>query len=179
MNKITNRNEFRIWLCHNSKFEKECFLNLKRGNPIDNNNFYYIDAVEEALCFGWIDSAVKIVNGKLMQRFSPRRKNSHWTELNKERVRRLEKLGLMTDYGRSVLPDMNTFFVDPDVKKDLFSVWEIFSSLHPLYQRVRLSNLSFHKNSSSYSKMIDLTIEKTKQGKYIGQWNDYGRLLNY
>lgn len=179
MNKITNRNEFRAWLCSNFEFEKECFLNLKRGNPVGNNDFYYIDAVEEALCFGWIDSTVKVVNGKLIQRFSPRRKNSHWTELNKERVRRLEKLELMTDYGRSVLPDMNTFCVDPDVKKDLFSVWKIFSSFHPLYQRIRLSNLSFNKNSSFYPKMIDFTIEKTKQGKYIGQWNDYGRLLKY
>lgn len=179
MDKITNRNQFRIWLYSNSQYEKECFLNLKRGNPIDNNYFYYIDAVEEALCFGWIDSTVRIINGKMMQRFSPRRKNSHWTELNKERVRRLEKLGLMTDYGRSVLPNINEFFIDPDVKRDLSSVWKIFSSFHPLYQRVRLSNLSFHKNSPSYSKMIELTIEKTKQGKYVGQWNDFGRLLNY
>jgi len=179
MNQITNRNEFRMWLYSNSQCAKECFLNLKRGNPVNDNYFYYIDAVEEALCFGWIDSTVRIIDGKSMQRFSPRRKNSHWTELNKERVRRLEKLGLMTDYGRSVLPNMNEFVVDPDVKKDLSSVWEIFSSFHPLYQRVRLSNLSFHKNSSSYSKMIEITIEKTKQRKYIGQWNDYGRLLNY
>jgi len=55
--------------------------------------------VEEALCFGWIDNTLSLIEGARMQRFSPGRKNSLWTELNKERVRRLERLGLMTDSG--------------------------------------------------------------------------------
>ena len=46
----------------------------------------YLDVVEEALCFGWIDSTLKkLPDGRLAQRISPRRKNSHWTELNKQR----------------------------------------------------------------------------------------------
>jgi hypothetical protein len=54
---------------------------------------------------------------KAMQRFSPKRKNSPWTELNKDRVRRLERLGLMTDAGRRVLPAMGprSFRINPDV----------------------------------------------------------------
>ena len=72
----------------------------------------YLDVVEECLCFGWIDTTrKKLPDGKLIQRLTPRSKNSKWSELNKERVRRLEKLGFMTDEGRKSLPDMSLDFV--------------------------------------------------------------------
>ena len=60
--------------------------------------------VEEALCFGWIDSTLKrLPDGRLAQRLSPRRPRSHWTELNMERCRSLEERGLMTEAGRRAL----------------------------------------------------------------------------
>ena len=93
---VKNRTEFREWLSSNAISESECWVELKRGKPADDDKFYYIDAVEEALCFGWIDSTHKVIEGKRMQRFTPRKKNSLWTELNKERVRRLEKIGMKT-----------------------------------------------------------------------------------
>ncbi len=70
---ISSASEFRKWLEENNQIQKECFIKLKRGKP-DNNNFYYLDAVEVALCFGWIDSTVKKINGESYQRFSPRKK---------------------------------------------------------------------------------------------------------
>jgi hypothetical protein len=61
----------------------------------------YIDVVEEALCFGWIDSTLKkLPDGRLAQRLSPRRKNSHWTKLNMDRRMDPEDRGLMTPAGR-------------------------------------------------------------------------------
>lgn len=64
----------------------------------------YIDVVEEALCFGWIDSTLKkLPDGRLAQRLSPRRKNSHWTKLNMVRCMNLEDRGLMTPAGRRAL----------------------------------------------------------------------------
>ncbi len=89
-----NRSEFRSLLAENSQIASECWVTVKRGKPTDETEFWYIDAVEEALCFGWIDSNHKLINGVRMQCFTPRKKNSPWTELNKERVRRLEKLSL-------------------------------------------------------------------------------------
>lgn len=89
-----NRRDFRSWLESNAETESECYVSVKHGKPKDETAFYFLDAVEEALCFGWIDSAVKVIDGKRVQRFSPRRKNSPWTEPNKERVRRLENSGL-------------------------------------------------------------------------------------
>jgi uncharacterized protein YdeI (YjbR/CyaY-like superfamily) len=65
----------------------------------------YLDIVEEALCFGWIDSTLKkLPDGSLAQRLSPRRKGSHWTDLNLQRCRDLESQGLMTEAGRKAIP---------------------------------------------------------------------------
>ena len=103
--KISNRQDFRRWLMDNSKKEDECWIICYRQKP-DGITFTYLDAVEEAICFGWIDSVYKKVDGGNYQRFSPRKKNSPWSELNKERARRLIKLGLMTSQGKKVLPNM-------------------------------------------------------------------------
>lgn len=182
---VTNRHEFREWVVLHSQNESECWVELKRGKPLNLDVFYYLDAVEEALCFGWIDSTHKVINGKRMQRFSPRKKNSPWTELNKERVRRLEKLGLMTDAGRAVLPPMGarSFKINDDIESALKRerVWTKFKSFPPLYQRVRAYNIQFYKvrNLPMYEKALAHLIEETKKGKMFGEWNDYGRLLDY
>ena len=120
-----------------------------------------------------------------MQRFSPRKKNSPWTELNKERVRRLEKLGLMTNAGRAVLPPMGarSFKVDPDIVSALKKarVWTKFRSFPPLYQRVRAYNIMFFKrrDQEAYDRTLKHLIDETAKGNMFGEWNDYGRLLDY
>lgn len=85
------RLEWRKWLSDYHSSEDYCWLITTK-----NQSFSYLDAVEESLCFGWIDSTrKKIDDSHTAQRFSPRKKNSNWSGLNKERVRRLDKLGLM------------------------------------------------------------------------------------
>ena len=182
---IDNRVDFRCWLADNSSSESECWVQAKRGKPAGEERLYYIDAVEEALCFGWVDSMTKMVDGKQMQRFSPRARGSAWTELNKERVRRLEKLGLMTDAGRRVLPKMEprSFKIDADVEHALKQarVYSKFKRFPPLYQRVRAYNTAFYKkrDECAYEKALARLIEQTRQGKMYGEWNDWGRLLDY
>lgn len=180
---VSNRVDFRKWLETYSASESECWIQVKRGRPADPTTFYYLDAVEEALCFGWIDSTHKEINGVRMQRFTPRKKNSPWTELNKERVRRLERLGMMTERGRAVLPPMGprSFSFDPDIVAAMkaVSVWSKFRSFPSLYQRIRAYNVAFYKkrNPSMYEQTLKHLIEETKQGRMFGEWNDYGRLL--
>ena len=180
---LNNRADFRAWLAAHHATEKECYVVCKRGRPTDADLLYYMDAVEEALCFGWIDSTVRKIDGLNVQRFSPRTQKSNWTELNKERCRRLERLGLMTDAGRAVMPNLDAKFrIDKEIEAELKKarVWTKFKALPPLYQRVRASNLSFYKKHYplSYERMLAHTIEATQKGMTFGEWNDYGRLLD-
>ena len=180
---VTDRQAFRDWLLGHSSVETECWVDVKRGQPTDPETFYYLDAVEEALCFGWIDSIHKIIDGRRMQRFTPRKKNSPWTELNKERVRRLDRMDLMTDAGRAVLPAMGarSFKIDPDIVTAMKQArcWAKFKRFPALYQRIRAYNVAFYKkrNPEIYEQMLTHLIEETKKGKMFGEWNDYGRLL--
>ena len=180
---VTNRAAFRAWLQRHAAEEAECWVRVRRGRPADDDHLWYLDAVEEALCFGWIDSTSRSVDEGSLQRFTPRRKNSPWTELNKERVRRLERLGLMTDAGRAVLPPMGprSFRIDPDVAAALRQarVWTKFRAFPPLYQRIRAYNVAFYKMRApaQYETALAHLIEMTRQGKLYGEWNDYGRLL--
>lgn len=180
---IRHREAFRAWLKANHSTASECWVKVQRGRPNDDCVLWYLDAVEEALCFGWIDSTANYINGELMQRFSPRRKSSPWTELNKERVRRLARMGLMTDAGRRVLPPMGprSFRIDGELETALKKarVWSTFRSFPPLYQRVRAYNTTFYKtrNPQTYQKALAHLIAETKKGQFFGDWNDYGRLL--
>lgn len=182
---VTDRLQFRAWLAEHSATEKECWVDVKRGRPTEADVFYYLDAVEEALCFGWIDSVHKLIDGKRLQRFGPRKKNSPWTELNKERVRRLEKLGLMKKAGRKALPAMGprSFKIDPKIEKALKQArcWSKFRSFPALYQRIRAGNVAFYKrrNPQVFELALQHLIEETKNNRMFGEWNDYGRLLEY
>ena len=103
------RAELRRWLEENHNKEKCCWVVMYRSKKPEWPAIAYIDVVEEALCFGWIDSTLKrLPDGRLAQRLSPRRKKSHWTQLNIERCKDLEARGLMTDAGRRTLPNVNS-----------------------------------------------------------------------
>ena len=182
---IRSKQEFREWLEANHDLAQVCYLSLKRGRPAEDGEFYYLDAVEVALCYGWIDSTLTTIDGRRMQKMTPRRKNSLWSELNKERVRRLERLGLMTDAGRRGLPDMTiTPVVLPaDVKEALVlaNALSNFENFPELYKRIRIYNLNFYRTKlpKDYPKALQNFVKHTAQNKTYGEWNDYGRLTVY
>lgn len=181
---IRNRREFRQWLEIHSSIEKECWIAVKRGKTPPQDSLWYLDAVEEALCFGWIDSNLKNVEGISLQRFGPRSKAGRWTELNKERCRRLEKLGLMTDEGRAACPDLDAEFVIIPEIIDAFSAnpiaWQNFKSFPGLYQRVRIDNIQRVRESKElFDSRLKKLIDASEDNKLIGDWNDYGRLIDY
>lgn len=98
---FTDRIELRNWLKANHHQAKSCWVVTSRSKQPAYECIPYIEVVEEALCFGGIDSTIKkLPDGRLAQQLSPRRKRSHWTELNKERCMNLEDRGFMTDAGR-------------------------------------------------------------------------------
>ena len=101
-----DRKALRQWLEENHQTERECWVVSYRSKQPTEGALSYLDVVEEALCFGWIDSTVKrMPDGRLAQRISPRRKRSHWTELNILRCRELDDRGLMTEAGRLAMPE--------------------------------------------------------------------------
>lgn len=181
---VKSREDLRTWLQNHCKTEKSCWV-LVRMKP-KSDTLLYLDAVEEALCFGWIDGVKKkISETELAQRLSPRSKKSSWTELNKERVRRLEKLGLMTDEGRKVLPEMDydSFRIDPVIEHRLREekqVYENFLSFPDLYKRVRIDTIQSNKKQPElFKSRLEKFISNTRENKMYGQWNDHGRLLDY
>lgn len=181
---IKTRAAFRKWLEENHHKESECWMVAKKGKTPPLDGVWYLDAVEEALCFGWIDTTHKKINGVDMQRFTPRTAKSCWSELNKERCRRLERLGLMTDAGRAVLPDMseNGFVIDAEIMQAFQEhpvAWKNFCTFPPLYQRVRIDTIQRdkRKNRSAFEMRRDKLIAQSQAGKMFGEWNDYGRLL--
>jgi uncharacterized protein YdeI (YjbR/CyaY-like superfamily) len=97
------RAEWREWLAANHRSSSGVWLvtwKSRTGQP----TVVYEDAVEEALCFGWIDGVMnRLDDERLMQWFAPRRPQSTWAKTNKDRVARLEAAGLMTDAGREAV----------------------------------------------------------------------------
>jgi uncharacterized protein YdeI (YjbR/CyaY-like superfamily) len=101
---VTNRDDFRKWLKENHRSKKEIWL-IQYKKATKKPSIDYVEAVEEALCFGWIDGLEKRMDDeRYATRFSPRRPKSNWTETNKERARRLIAEGKMTEAGLATLP---------------------------------------------------------------------------
>ena len=96
---VTNRNQWRSWLSKHHRTANDIWL-IYYNKRSGKDRIPYNDAVEEALCYGWIDSLTKPRNDESwVQRFSPRKNKSALSEMNKERVRRLIKAGTMTQFG--------------------------------------------------------------------------------
>jgi uncharacterized protein YdeI (YjbR/CyaY-like superfamily) len=105
---VITREDFRKWLEKNHKSKKEIWL-IQYKKATKKLSINYVAAVEEAICFGWIDGLEKSMDTeRYALRFSPRRPKSNWTETNKERARKMIAEGKMTAAGGAILP--------PDVK---------------------------------------------------------------
>jgi uncharacterized protein YdeI (YjbR/CyaY-like superfamily) len=179
--KPRDRQEWRSWLKQNHQTLTEIWL-LSDNRP-EEPTVTYLDAVEEAICFGWIDGIQKRYSThELAQRFTPRKRRSNWTELNKERARRLIRLELMTEAGRATLPDLKIEFI---VVEDIMAVlkaepdaWANFLEFPDLYLRVRIGYIEeMRKNRTEFDRRLQNFVSKTTANKMFGNWNDGGRLL--
>ncbi len=178
--KLQDRSTWRDWLNKNHQSLTEIWLLF--DNRPEHPTVNYLDAVEEAICFGWIDGIQKRFSSyELAQRFTPRKKRSNWTELNKARARRLINLGLMTEAGRAVLPDLNAEFVIAEdileVLRENPDVWSNFLKFPDLYRRVRIGYIEeVRKNRTEFERRLQNFVNKTAINKMFGNWNDTDRL---
>lgn len=96
----------------------------------------------------------------------------------------MERMGLMTDAGRAVLPDMSPdgFNIDKDILQRLQSdpvVWNNFCQSPDLYKRIRIDTIQIKRNDPDlYESRLVKFIENTRKGLLYREWNDNGRLLN-
>ena len=101
---VTKPADFRKWLSKNHAAKTEIWL-IQYKKATHKPSIDYVRAVEEAICFGWIDSFEKGMDAeRYATRFTPRRPRSNWTETNRDRARQLIAAGRMTEAGRKTLP---------------------------------------------------------------------------
>ena len=98
-----SRAEWRAWLTDNNQTERGVWLCSWRSG-VPGPRCEYVDAVEEAICSGWIDSTITIFDDtRALQLYSKRKGKSSWTRLNRRRAADMEERGLMTDPGRAAI----------------------------------------------------------------------------
>ena len=96
---MTNRDDWRVWLKKNHETEKEVWLIYYRKRT-EKPSIPYDDSVEEALCYGWVDSIIKKIDDqKFARKFTPRKDESKWSESNRRRAEKMIMKGKMTDAG--------------------------------------------------------------------------------
>jgi len=171
---VTDRKEWRAWLAKNHGTEKEIWLVyfLKSSKK---PRIPYNDAVEEALCFGWIDSTVKkIKEGVNAQRFSARKENSPLSEMNKERVRRLVRQGKMTPAGmKKVKKFLGENFTIPEdillaLKKDK-TTWKNFKGFPGFYKHIRIGWIEGARNRPAvFVTRLRYFLKMTKSNRRFG-----------
>lgn len=102
---VRNREEWRKWLENNSGTAREIWLIYYKKHT-KKPTISYDDAVEEALCFGWIDSTVRRIDEeRYMQWYLPRKKSSQWSLLNKQRAEKMISEGKMTEKGMLLIEE--------------------------------------------------------------------------
>ena len=171
---VTNRDEWRQWLLEHHAITKEIWL-IKYTERSSQPGISYLQAVEEALCFGWIDGIEKKLDAeRFAQRFTPRSPRSNWTELNKERARRLIANGKMTNAGLAVLPDLSpdSFHFPEDILRALQAdpqTWENYQHFPDLYKRIRISYIEdARKQPNIFQNRLTNFLKKTRENKTFG-----------
>jgi len=171
---VTDRQTWRAWLADHYDKEKEIWLLYPKkasGKP----RILYNDAVEEALCFGWIDSTAKrIDNDTYAQRFSPRNPKSPYSEANKARLRRLVKENMVIPSVKAAVQDIieEAFVIPPNILEALKAnkkTWENFQEFSIQYQRIRVAYVESASNRpDEFKKRLNNLIKKTEKKKQFG-----------
>lgn len=172
-----DRKTWREWLAKNHDKESEVWLiYYKKSTEIPFVS--YNDAVEEALCFGWIDSTQRPRDKEsYMQRFTPRKNKKNWSELNKERARRLIASNQMAPSGIKMLEGIDLTYqpiilseeIEAALKIDS-DVWANWNKFNHVYQRLRIGYILEGKRQGKeeFDRRLNSLIKATKKNKKIG-----------
>ena len=171
---ITSRKDWRAWLKKHHQTEKEIWLVYPKkaaGRP----RIEYNDAVEEALCFGWIDSTVKKWDEEsTVQRFSPRKPGAKYSQANIERLRafvaRKKVIKEVAEGLRDILNEK--FVIPPDILKAIKAnqeAWKNFQQFSDTYKRIRIAFIDgARKRPAEFKKRLRHFIAMTEKNKMFG-----------
>lgn len=176
---VTTREDWRAWLAGHHSTETEVWLVFAKqhtGKP----RVSYDDAVEEALCYGWIDSIVrKMDDDHYAQKFTPRKDRTRWSAPNLERVRKLLAEGKMTEAGIAVLhPDPN--YQPPErsgpepppylesALKQSPAAWESFQRLAPSHRKEYVRWITEAKKEETRQRRIQEAIRRLEANEKLG-----------
>lgn len=173
-----SRATWREWLANNAESEKSVWLIMFRKES-DVDSVYYDDAVEEALCFGWIDSKPNKRDDKSYYLFFSQRKlKSNWSKANRDRVERLEAQRLimpagqkMIDYAKAngqwtALVDVQNNVIPPDLQAAFDAnpnAWGYFEKFAPSSKRGILEWILNAKTDATRLKRINETVTLAEQ----------------
>jgi uncharacterized protein YdeI (YjbR/CyaY-like superfamily) len=179
-----NKNEWRTWLQKNHNALKEIWL-IHYKKSSNRKGLNHNDAVEEALCFGWIDSKLKkIDNERFILRYSPRKEKSIWSKINKEKAEKMILLGKMTKSGLEKI-DLakkhglwETAYTNKvkgrlpsDLKNALISdevAWKNFQNFANSYRNMYIGWVKNAKTKATREKRIYEVVMRSKENKKPG-----------
>ena len=168
-----DRGQWRDWLSKHFETEKEAWFVFPTVDS-GEKGVSYNDAVEEALCFGWIDgTAGSLDETHMLRRFTPRRKGSGYSRPNIERLIAMDRQGLIHPKVRpSVEEIIRTPFVFPEdildaIRRDP-AAWSNYQSFTEPYKRIRIAYIdAARKRPAEFEKRLRNFIEKTRKNKLI------------
>jgi len=172
------RSEWRAWLQEHHLDKTEIWLRrFKKASK--KPSITYDDMVEESLCFGWVDSVVKKLDAESnVQRITPRRKKTFLSELNRQRVWKLQRDGLMTPAGIAPIEEQIGSPDDPfeipewvlEQLQEEKEVWQTFQSFPYLYRRLKIGWIKEcgERRREEAQKRLNYLIKNTRKGKMYG-----------
>lgn len=168
-----NREDWRKWLSHNFDTAPGIWFVFPCKSS-GEKSVLYNDAVEEALCFDWIDSTIKSLDkAHKIQRFTPRNPRSTYSQANKERLKWLLANGMIhPDFEDKVQTVLSKPFVFPvdiiDRLKEDKVVWENYRHFPEAYKRIRIAYIEAARmRPEEFEKRLNHFIGKTKENKMI------------
>jgi uncharacterized protein YdeI (YjbR/CyaY-like superfamily) len=171
---VADRASWRAWLQEHHRSAPDIWLIYYR-KAVGKARVSYNDAVEEALCFGWIDSTLKGLDvDRLAQRFSPRRPGSPYSQPNRERLRRLIAVGQVAS---DLLPRVEAVLRETfEAPADLLQVlredpagWAHFQECSPAYQRIRLAFVEAARaRPEEFQKRLRHLVRMNAKNKQFG-----------
>ena len=168
-----DRKEWRAWLAEHFESEREVWFVFPSAAS-GESGVSYNDAVEEALCFGWIDGQAGTLDGThQLRRFTPRRKGSAYSQPNIERLIWLDAHGLIHPKLKPSVEELiRAPFVFPEdilsaIRQDA-QAWEHYQTFTEPYKRIRIAYIdAARKRPAEFAKRLANFIKKTREGKLI------------